>query len=183
MQWHRARVDPRHQGGEGVAGDAGSVLPPKLDACFVGAYGETHTSYTLVRTTITTRRFHSNVAILRSLLRTPAVAMSGERDVGGVVSARRRRERRLRSCWRRSSRRSSQWPWTTVVVWGQRLCTKPHGNRTLRAQVRPGGLEEPAALVETAVTVGYVATAVPSLAPPVLAAPAADGVALSFLLA
>ena len=60
-QVHGQGFPPPSGRGRG-GGDAGSllpgVLPPELGACIVGAYGETHTSYLIIRTTTTTTRSH-----------------------------------------------------------------------------------------------------------------------------
>ena len=50
--------DPRHQGGEGVAGTPGVLTPrcsaTQINCMLIGVYGETHMSYNIVCTTTTT---------------------------------------------------------------------------------------------------------------------------------
>ena len=58
---------------------------------------DTHALATHVRTTTTTRRLTQAFLHCVASCRTSAVAMMGERDLNGVGSARRRRDRRLRS--------------------------------------------------------------------------------------
>ena len=123
---------------------------------------------------------------------------STEVDGAGTSSARRRRERRLRSWWRHErmtvamelaaathhSSPKGGWPDTTHdAPWGQKTASS--------AGAHPGVLKEPEVLGGEegrrggAVTVGYVAAPMPTLALPVLAGSAGEAVddlSLRFLL-
>ena len=133
----------------------------------------THTPHTHHTHHTHHRRLHSRVTVSRvAFLQNPVVAMS---DHAGTSSARRRRERRLRS-WLRHERMTvamelaaathhsspkGGWPDTTHdALRGQKTASS--------AGVHPGVLKEPEVHWEAA-TVGYVAAPGPLLAVPVLA--------------
>ena len=125
--------------------------------------------------------------------------MSVDGELVGATSARRRRERRLRSWWRHealsvaaalaTARHHSAGPEVVTRREGQPEEVEVEQHDGLRAQTtpppgtRPGVPLDPGPPVVGAVTVGYVAAPGPLLAPPVLAG--GDGLdesALAFLV-
>ena len=111
--------------------------------------------------------------------------MSVNGELVGATSARRRRERRLRSWWRHealsvaaalaTARHHSAGPEVVTRREGQPEEVEHEQHDGLRAQTtpppgtRPGVPLDPGPPVVGAVTVGYVAAPGPLLAPPVLA--------------
>ena len=126
-------------------------------------------------------RLHSSVARVVASVQTLADAMCGERDVGGVGSARRRRERLLRSMLRHE--------WQTVAMelaaaLHHSCGPGPDGTHTaLRgpktaSSGRVLGARSPRPQLVDAVLLHRAA---PLLAPPLAAAPDDDGMAFGFL--
>ena len=116
--------------------------------------------------------------------------MSVNGELVGATSARRRRERRLRSWWRHealsvaaalaTARHHSAGPEVVTRREGQQVEVEVEQHDGLRAQntppqgLRPGVLQDPGPPLVEAVTVGYVAAGVPLLGAPSLADSSAE---------
>ena len=202
---YTARGDPRHQGGEGVAGTPGAcsqVFCHPIRCMSVMRYRQRYVINTQSelqppqppqppQEPRSTRFFFAHSSGATSFVVSLAASqMMAGGEVDGEGAARRRRQRRLRS-WLKHERQSVAMALAEYTHHASRGQTRarareeagsetyyaPRGLKTLPPGTRPAPLSEVSEPQVGAVTVGYVAASrTPSLATPSLADSAGDAV-------